>query len=145
GSTVKRPWLGARLQAVTPEIAEGLGIKRPSGALVASVAPAGPPARGGLQDGGPLIAIGWEGVRVAQGAAERFCYQGTRGSCTARRRAGRQGTGGQCRARGRPRGTARGTCHRFALAVPGCQGIQPLAGACRALAAGSLFARRSDR
>src|SRR6516225_7005066 len=32
GSMVKRPWLGARLQAVTPEIAEGLGLKRPSGA-----------------------------------------------------------------------------------------------------------------
>src|ERR1700744_1123471 len=35
GSTgVKRPWLGAKLQAVTPEIAESLGLKRPSGALV---------------------------------------------------------------------------------------------------------------
>ena len=29
GTTVKRPWLGARLQAVTPEIAESLGLKRP--------------------------------------------------------------------------------------------------------------------
>src|SRR5881397_2295291 len=38
GSTVKRPWLGARLQAVTPEIAESLGLKRPAGALVATVA-----------------------------------------------------------------------------------------------------------
>src|SRR5262245_49304977 len=28
GSTVKRPWLGARLQAVTPEIAESMGLKR---------------------------------------------------------------------------------------------------------------------
>ena len=33
----KRPWLGAKLQAVTPEIADGLGLKRPAGALVASV------------------------------------------------------------------------------------------------------------
>ena len=31
GKAVKRPWLGARLQAVTPEIAETLGLKRPSG------------------------------------------------------------------------------------------------------------------
>ena len=37
GSAVKRPWLGAKLQGMTPEIAEGLGIKRTSGALVASV------------------------------------------------------------------------------------------------------------
>ena len=33
----QRPWLGARLQAVTPEIAESLGLKRPAGALVAQV------------------------------------------------------------------------------------------------------------
>ena len=37
GSAVKRPWLGARLQNVTPEIAESLGIKRASGALVAGI------------------------------------------------------------------------------------------------------------
>ena len=35
-AAVKRPWLGAKLQDVTPEIAESLGLKRPSGALVAS-------------------------------------------------------------------------------------------------------------
>ena len=34
GSAVKRPWLGAKLQAVTSEIAESLGLKRPTGALV---------------------------------------------------------------------------------------------------------------
>ncbi len=38
GKAVKRPWLGARLQAVTPEIAETLGLRRPTGALVAIVA-----------------------------------------------------------------------------------------------------------
>ena len=45
--TVKRPWLGAKLQEVTPEIAESLGLKRPTGALVASLAAAvRPPAPG---------------------------------------------------------------------------------------------------
>jgi S1-C subfamily serine protease len=29
GTSVKRPWLGAKLQAVTPDIAESLGLKRP--------------------------------------------------------------------------------------------------------------------
>src|ERR1700761_8408787 len=33
GKEVKRPWLGAHLQAVTPEIAETLGQKLPDGAL----------------------------------------------------------------------------------------------------------------
>ncbi len=37
GKAVKRPWLGARLQAVTPEIAETLGLQAPTGALVANV------------------------------------------------------------------------------------------------------------
>src|SRR5216684_1341412 len=37
GKAVKRPWLGARLQAVTPEIAETLGLRLPSGALVSNV------------------------------------------------------------------------------------------------------------
>jgi S1-C subfamily serine protease len=45
GSAVKRPWLGARLQAVTPEIAETLGLPRPAGALVANVTPNSSPPR----------------------------------------------------------------------------------------------------
>jgi Do/DeqQ family serine protease len=57
GRAVKRPWLGAKLQAVTPEIADGLGLKRPSGALVASVTPAGPAARAGLKTGDVIVAI----------------------------------------------------------------------------------------
>ena len=43
GTAVKRPWLGAKLQAVSPDIAEGLGLKRPAGALVSSVAAGSPP------------------------------------------------------------------------------------------------------
>src|ERR1700727_1662508 len=49
GKAVKRPWLGARLQAVTPEIAETLGLKLPNGSLVASVGADSPGARAGLK------------------------------------------------------------------------------------------------
>ena len=49
GSAVKRPWLGAKLQAVTPEIADSMGLKRPAGALIASVGPSSPAATGGPQ------------------------------------------------------------------------------------------------
>src|SRR4051812_9087450 len=49
GKAVKRPWLGARLQAVTPEIAETLGLRLPSGALVANVSPNSPAAKAGLK------------------------------------------------------------------------------------------------
>jgi Do/DeqQ family serine protease len=59
---VKRPWLGARLQTVTPEIAEGLGLKRPSGALVAGLIANSPAARGGLRTGDLILSI--DGVAV---------------------------------------------------------------------------------
>src|SRR5690242_2725776 len=44
GGAVRRPWLGARLQPLTPEIAESLSLKRPAGALVANVSPDSPAA-----------------------------------------------------------------------------------------------------
>jgi Do/DeqQ family serine protease len=49
GKAVKRPWLGARLQNITPEIAETLGLKTPSGALVVNVTPNSPAAKAGLK------------------------------------------------------------------------------------------------
>jgi len=57
GKAVKRPWLGARLQAVTPEIAETLGLKLPTGALVAGVVANSPAARGGLKASDLIVAI----------------------------------------------------------------------------------------
>jgi len=57
GTAVKRPWLGARLQAVTPEIAEGLNLDRPSGALVASLAPNSAAARAGLRVSDLIVSV----------------------------------------------------------------------------------------
>src|SRR3981189_3555960 len=57
GKAVKRPWLGARLQAVTAEIAENLGLKRPTGALVASVSPNSPASRAGLKLSDLIVAV----------------------------------------------------------------------------------------
>ncbi len=54
---VRRPWLGAKLQEVTPEIADSLGLKRPSGALVANLAADGPAARAGLRTGDLIVSI----------------------------------------------------------------------------------------
>jgi len=61
-AAVKRPWLGAKLQEVTPEIADSLGLKRPSGALVASVAAGGPAARAGIKTGDLIVTI--DGVTI---------------------------------------------------------------------------------
>jgi Do/DeqQ family serine protease len=57
GKAVKRPWLGARLQALTPEIAESMGLRSPSGALVASVVANSPAARAGLKSSDLITAI----------------------------------------------------------------------------------------
>ena len=62
GKAVKRPWLGARLQTVTPEIAETLGLKLPNGALVASVTPGSPAARAGLKLSDLIVAIDGQGI-----------------------------------------------------------------------------------
>ena len=56
-AAVKRPWLGAKLQEVTAEIADSLGLKRPAGALVASVAAGGPAARAGIKTGDVIAAV----------------------------------------------------------------------------------------
>src|SRR5215510_8128721 len=56
-AVVRRPWLGAKLQAVTPEIAESLNLKRPAGALVASVVARSPAARAGLHTGDLVVSV----------------------------------------------------------------------------------------
>jgi S1-C subfamily serine protease len=62
GKAVKRPWLGAKLQAVTPEIAETLGLRLPTGALVANVVPSSPAARAGLQLSDLIVAVDGQAV-----------------------------------------------------------------------------------
>jgi Do/DeqQ family serine protease len=57
GKAVKRPWLGAKLQAVTPEIAETLGLRLPTGALVANVIPNSPAATAGLKASDLIVAV----------------------------------------------------------------------------------------
>ena len=57
GQTVKRPWLGATLQNVSKDIADSIGLDRPIGALVASVAPNSPAARAGVRRGDVIVEI----------------------------------------------------------------------------------------
>ena len=65
--TVKRAWLGAKLQEVTPEIADSLGLKHPGGALVANVVSGSPAARAGIKTGDLVVTI--DGVTVDDPAA----------------------------------------------------------------------------
>jgi Do/DeqQ family serine protease len=72
GGTVKRPWLGAKLQEVTAEIAESLGLKRPTGALVASVTMGSPAAKAGLQTGDLILTIDGQVVEDPNAFDYRF-------------------------------------------------------------------------
>jgi Do/DeqQ family serine protease len=80
GSAVKRPWLGAKLQEVTVEIAESLGLKRPGGALVANVSPNSPAARAGLKTGDLIVAIDGQVVDDPNAFDYRFATKALGGS-----------------------------------------------------------------
>ena len=72
GKAVKRPWLGARLQAVTPEIADTLGLARPTGALVVKVVPGSPAARGGLKLSDLIVGVDGQTVDDPNAFGYRF-------------------------------------------------------------------------
>jgi S1-C subfamily serine protease len=80
GSAVKRPWLGAKLQDVTVEIAESLGLKRPGGALVANVSPDSPAARGGLKTGDLIVAVDGQAIDDPNAFDYRFATKPLGGS-----------------------------------------------------------------
>ena len=58
----KRGWIGVRIQPVTQEIAEGLGLPTTQGALVNSVTEGGPAAKAGLINGD--LVTGFDGKPV---------------------------------------------------------------------------------
>ncbi|MGE0714572.1 MAG: Do family serine endopeptidase, partial [Alphaproteobacteria bacterium] len=51
----RRGWLGVRIQGVTDEIADSLGLGRPRGALIASTTDKGPAAEAGIQAGDVVL------------------------------------------------------------------------------------------
>src|ERR1700730_2059510 len=79
-STVKRPWLGARLQAITPEISESLGLKRPAGALVASVTPVSPAGRAGLKTSDLILSIDGQAIEDPNAFDYRFATKALGGN-----------------------------------------------------------------
>lgn len=53
----ERPFMGATFEPVTAQIAESLGMKTPTGALVANVSEDGPAAKAGLKPGDVVLAM----------------------------------------------------------------------------------------
>ena len=65
GKKLEKPWLGAKLEAVTREIAEGLSLDRITGAVVTRVNNAGPAADAKLQPGDVIMRV--DGYEVTDG------------------------------------------------------------------------------
>ncbi len=57
GNVVRRPWLGATLQNVTADVAEGFGLDRPVGAIVTNVVAKSPAAQAGLRVGDLILTV----------------------------------------------------------------------------------------
>ncbi|MEE2566916.1 DegQ family serine endoprotease [Hyphobacterium marinum] len=67
-----QPWLGARLQTVTGDIAASLDLDRPRGALVSDIYPGAAAEEAGLERGDIVLAI--DGVDVNDEPGARFRY-----------------------------------------------------------------------
>ena len=70
GRTVVRPWFGARLQSVTPEIAKTMGLATPSGAVVSDIWPGGAAAKAGVKQGDVVTSV--DGEPVVDAAALNY-------------------------------------------------------------------------
>ncbi|MCB1485325.1 MAG: PDZ domain-containing protein, partial [Hyphomicrobiaceae bacterium] len=63
GRKVERPWLGAKLENVTRDLADGLGLSRIAGAVVTRISAGGPAAKAGLEPGDVVMSV--DGIEVA--------------------------------------------------------------------------------
>ena len=59
----RRGWLGVRIQQVTPDIAESLGLKSPSGAMVAGVNDGGPADKAHIHNGDIILKFNNQDVK----------------------------------------------------------------------------------
>ncbi len=55
--TLQRGWIGVRIQPVTSDLAEGLGLASATGALITDVTPQGPAAKAGIANGDLVTAF----------------------------------------------------------------------------------------
>jgi Do/DeqQ family serine protease len=77
--TVRRPWLGARLQGVDGEIATGLGLERPMGVLVTDVYDKSPAMAAGIRRGDVILAVDGQPVENPESFGYRFTLKGIEG------------------------------------------------------------------
>ncbi|MDX2156712.1 MAG: Do family serine endopeptidase [Hyphomicrobiaceae bacterium] len=72
GRKVERPWLGARLEPVSRDIADALKLERATGAAVMRVHPASPAAAARLEPGDVIVAVDGHDVADPRGLQYRL-------------------------------------------------------------------------
>lgn len=83
-SFVARPYLGAEVQAVTPSIAQSLGMRRPRGVLVADLVRGGPADQAGLRRGDVVVSIDGVQIEDPDAFAYRYATKGIGGTTSVR-------------------------------------------------------------
>jgi Do/DeqQ family serine protease len=81
GHKLERPWLGAKLDTMTREMAEAMGLARVAGAIVNRVSDTGPAAEAGLQAGDVIVAVDGYEVADARAILYRLTTRGVGNRC----------------------------------------------------------------
>jgi len=63
----RRGWIGVRIQALTEDIAEGMGLANTRGAIITQVTPNGPAAKAGIRNGD--LVVGFDGKGISDSRA----------------------------------------------------------------------------
>ena len=74
--SVARGWLGVEIQPVTPDLADSLGVKPDTGALVAKESGDSPAARAGVKVGDVIASVNGEAVASPRDLARRIAALG---------------------------------------------------------------------
>ncbi|HEY0439549.1 MAG TPA: Do family serine endopeptidase [Xanthobacteraceae bacterium] len=73
--SVTRGWIGVQIQPVTADIADSVGLKEPSGALVAEPQANGPAAKAGVEAGDIITSVNGSPVKDARDLAKKIGTQ----------------------------------------------------------------------
>ena len=71
----ERPYIGASFEPVTAQIAEALGMERPSGALISKVEEGGPAAQAGLKPGDVILSLNGAAIEHVDALGYRLATQ----------------------------------------------------------------------
>src|SRR5262249_29153118 len=77
----ERPWLGAKLETMTRDMAEAMGATRVAGAIITRLSNPGPAAQAGLQTGDVIVAVDGYEVADARAILYRLTTRGVGNGC----------------------------------------------------------------